>query len=621
LKYYHNSVNMTGSNTSSYGMYLNDNSDTIYTYNNIVANQAGGMVFYAESNIDYVYGDYNNYYVTGPTLGHYIEDFATLADWQAYENEERDTNSISVDPEFFSDSDLHTVNKHLKAGTPLADVDEDIDGETRDVTKPFIGADEYLYTPSSENDILTFSFAEQTGDAVIDANNHTVDIEVFDGTDVTALIASFTISDWASVAIGAAPQESGVTINNFTNPVTYMVTAEDGTPQDWVVTVTIGPPAENDILTLSFIEQTGPAVIDHMNYTISVEVTSGADLTSLVANFTISIGASINIGGTPQESGVTANDFSSPVIYTVEAFDGTLQDWVITVSIETSLITTFPYYENFESGSGGWKTQGTNSSWELGAPAGSVIDAPGEGFISWVTHLAGHYNPDEVSFVISPTFDFTSLTDAAIAMKIWWNSEGQYDGTCLQYTTDGGATWLTLGKYNDLENWYNTSYIHALFSGVGDTKGWSGDEIYGQSSNGWITARHKLSDFDGTSSIKFRFAFASTSSYENEGFAFDSIKIYSDPTVNVPKNIQDHHLIRVYPNPNQGTFFINARFEKETEIRMELVNPQGQIVFNFEIQANKQFRKELDVSYLPAGVYYLKMTHEDTVVIKKIVIE
>ncbi|MCK4344242.1 MAG: SBBP repeat-containing protein, partial [Bacteroidales bacterium] len=92
---------------------------------------------------------------------------------------------------------------------------------------------------SNENDILTYSFAEQTGAATIDDINHTVNIEVAYGTDVTTLTATFTISALANITVNTTSQISGVTSNDFSSPVTYTVTAEDGTTQDWVVTVTV----------------------------------------------------------------------------------------------------------------------------------------------------------------------------------------------------------------------------------------------------------------------------------------------------------------------------------------------------------------------------------------------
>jgi hypothetical protein len=92
---------------------------------------------------------------------------------------------------------------------------------------------------SANNDFLTYSLSQQTVAATINTTNHTVVIEVVHGTSLTALVASFTLSPFSSAKVGAVAQVSGVTANNFTNPVSYTITAEDGTTQIWTVTVTV----------------------------------------------------------------------------------------------------------------------------------------------------------------------------------------------------------------------------------------------------------------------------------------------------------------------------------------------------------------------------------------------
>lgn len=91
----------------------------------------------------------------------------------------------------------------------------------------------------NEADIKTFVIA--TGEtAVIDSTAKTIAVEMPHGTNVTELTPTFTISDYATIKVGATEQVSGVTANDFTNPVTYEVTAEDGvTVNEWVVTVTV----------------------------------------------------------------------------------------------------------------------------------------------------------------------------------------------------------------------------------------------------------------------------------------------------------------------------------------------------------------------------------------------
>ncbi|MFZ5642893.1 MAG: S-layer homology domain-containing protein [Bacillota bacterium] len=100
---------------------------------------------------------------------------------------------------------------------------------------------------SSAKEITAFSFAGQTGAAVINSATGTIAIEVANGTDLTGLVATFSLSARASAAIGAVQQVSGVTANNFSSPVTYVVTAENGTTRSWVVTVTVAVAAGSGI--------------------------------------------------------------------------------------------------------------------------------------------------------------------------------------------------------------------------------------------------------------------------------------------------------------------------------------------------------------------------------------
>ncbi len=188
--------------------------------------------------------------------------------------------------------------------------------------------------PNTETAMTAFAFAAQTGSATIDPANQTVAIEVAHGTDVSALVADFTLSAGTTATIGAASQQSGATANDFSSAVTYTVTAEDGTTtQDWTVSVTTVPNTETVMTAFSFAAQAGSATIDPASQTVVIEVAYGTDVSALVAEFTLSAGATARVGTVSQQSGITANDFSSAVIYTVTAEDGiTTQDWTVSVT-------------------------------------------------------------------------------------------------------------------------------------------------------------------------------------------------------------------------------------------------------------------------------------------------
>jgi len=70
--------------------------------------------------------------------------------------------------------------------------------------------------------------------------------------------------------------------------------------------------------------------INETQNTIVVMMPYGTDVTTLVAIFTTT-GANVKVGSTLQISGTTANNFSSPVVYTVTAPDAKTQNYTVTV--------------------------------------------------------------------------------------------------------------------------------------------------------------------------------------------------------------------------------------------------------------------------------------------------
>ncbi len=93
----------------------------------------------------------------------------------------------------------------------------------------------------SSNDIKSFSLSEQVEVGIPDVPNHTVDITVGANTVLNKLTPTFTLSKLAVATIGTDNQISNQSILDFTNPVIYTITAENGDRQDWIVTVTSLP--------------------------------------------------------------------------------------------------------------------------------------------------------------------------------------------------------------------------------------------------------------------------------------------------------------------------------------------------------------------------------------------
>ncbi|PYI56378.1 DUF5018 domain-containing protein [Paenibacillus flagellatus] len=172
--------------------------------------------------------------------------------------------------------------------------------------------------PSGAKAIVQFVVDGQTAPAVIDHAARTIAFRMPYGTDVSALAPTIEPSPNASVS-----PPSG-TARHFGAPVVYTVTAQDGTKTDYTVTCVLDPPgAEKSILSFVVPGQTGAATIDTAARTVTFTMPADADITALAPDIAVSPGAAVSpASGTPA-------DFTSPVVYTVTAQDGSTASWTV----------------------------------------------------------------------------------------------------------------------------------------------------------------------------------------------------------------------------------------------------------------------------------------------------
>ena len=201
------------------------------------------------------------------------------------------------------------------------------------------------------------------------------------------------------------------------------------------------------------------------------------------------------------------------------------------------VVSTYPYLEDFEGTANGWFSGGNSSSWALGTPSASIIAGAASGTKAWATNLTGNYNTGENSWVQSPCFDLSSpnLVSPELRFKLWYEV-GQFDGGAnVQYSTNGGQTWLTLGNMTSgLLNWYNGGTIQN--SGTPAQPGWFGNtgNTTFPGSGGYIEVAHSLNALRGQSSVIFRVRFySSTFATLRNGVAFDDFRVFQpmDPVI------------------------------------------------------------------------------------------
>ena len=235
----------------------------------------------------------------------------------------------------------------------------------------------------------------------------------------------------------------------------------------------------------------------------------------------------------------TPADMSAEGDYVIESWtalagDGELLNDTTDRNISNiPVISTFPYTEDFEGGSGGWFSGGINSTWELGSPGGALIDGPPPGtpgsVNSWATNLFDFYDIAENSWVQSPCFDLTSLSLPYVKFDIWWETGEFWDGARLEYSTDAGATWIPIGGIGTGDNWYTDGGCFAFgFDPISGTynPAWEGP------GGGWVTAQHDIAFLAGEPQVQFRMHMATAGFIGfTDGIAFDNFFV-GDPFPN-----------------------------------------------------------------------------------------
>jgi gliding motility-associated-like protein len=237
-----------------------------------------------------------------------------------------------------------------------------------------------------------------------------------------------------------------------------------------------------------------------------------------------------------------------------------------TKTLAQPCINVFPHVEDFELAPV-WTVVSvpnatcTTVDWAWGTPNHTyVIQSAGSGNKCWSTGgLTGaFYSFWEQGSIVSPCYDFTTLLYPHVKFKLFYDCEYHFDGGNLQYSLNGGATWVDVGtcggtnaapvpEPNDCntQNWYNYPGINYLDNPPGyvpSKNGWCGNTqaggvgwdpaspvtncVGGNGSAQWITAQHCLTGCAGQPNVLLRFTFGAGYTCNNfDGLAIDSVAV------------------------------------------------------------------------------------------------
>ena len=187
-------------------------------------------------------------------------------------------------------------------------------------------------------ELVSFEFSPADNAQLIDSAIATivdrdVTVTVPNHVDRSSLIPRFiTTGDY--VTVDGKTQESGVDAHDFTSPVSYVVHAANENTAVYNVTVVFATPpsftafgfakADNPVLDFDY-----PSAVGDSSVTAALPVEEDQRL--LIPRFEF-IGRRVTVAGVEQTSGVSQQDFTNPVMYTVEGYDDTTTVYTVSVS-------------------------------------------------------------------------------------------------------------------------------------------------------------------------------------------------------------------------------------------------------------------------------------------------
>jgi len=228
-------------------------------------------------------------------------------------------NNIAVTVPFGTDISALKPTITISAGAglyPSAEVSQNFKGPIRYTVTAANGTlRTYTVTVSiaanSSKDITAFAILGVSGKISADAISLTVPY----GTSLKSLKPKLTIT-------GARVSPAKGSVQNFEGPVTYTVTAADGTSKKYTVTVHTAANSSKEITGFTILGIDGNISTN----AISLTVPYGTDLSSLTPTI-------VHTGATVSPESNLPQSFESPVTYIVTAADGTASEYTVTVNV------------------------------------------------------------------------------------------------------------------------------------------------------------------------------------------------------------------------------------------------------------------------------------------------
>ncbi len=199
------------------------------------------------------------------------------------------------------------------------------------------------------------------------------------------------------------------------------------------------------------------------------------------------------------------------------------------------------------------------------------------------------------SWIISPSYKLDNDYVLSFHHSYCYRTiYSETDSLNIYITTDCGENWTLLNAYGDNKDRSFVTHSDSYSSFIPTTDAdWCKDNCI----------QIDLSGYKGSESVKFKFEVVR---YSGNNLFLDDITIKKKSGIpNAPK--EDPYIV-LYPNPNKGIFTILSRDKKIQNAELTIYNIEGGVTYKSILKGEKN---EFNLSYLPSGIYFLKIKGKD----------
>lgn len=244
--------------------------------------------------------------------------------------------------------------------------------------------------------------------------------------------------------------------------------------------------------------------------------------------------------------------------------------------------------------------------WQRGINTNGLLATPGNNV--YTTNFTGSYPDNAKAYLYSQCYNFTGAINPVIKFKLAFDLELNYDLTFVQYSTNMGQTWNTVGV--KAANWYNSDRTSTTTGN--DCESCVGAQWLG--TNTTLTEySYPLNNLIGQAEVIFRIVFISDGNTAQLGINVD------DFVIEGALSNQEFELknIAIFPNPSSGIYNISSG-DKAID-KIEIYDVSGKTIKTINNFSNSNSENKLDINEISNGIYFLKITSENQKTIKRII--